>query len=152
MYLRTVTDLDTEIYGVQVLRCEGLAFTPSGKLTHNWSFNRDYGEDGSIAIVAIDPETEIIAGVWRFEVDGDELSSCYTWVHRQYRRDGLAMRMWNLGIRKFRPRRVVVTICTDRGYTFIKSVMDRNPRRQFVLGYTGLRPLRDLRYVKQRAA
>jgi ribosomal protein S18 acetylase RimI-like enzyme len=70
-----------------------------------------------------------------------------TWVRRDFRRRGVATRMWQLMLRRLQPRNVTVIVVTDRGFTLTNRLQMYAKKKDIKLHIIedGYRNLRDLR-------
>lgn len=55
-------------------------------------------------VIAID-ECGHLAGVWRYNIFKDTIRSVGTWVRSKYRKNGLAKRLWEEGLKADRPQK-----------------------------------------------
>lgn len=95
------------------------------------------------AVIATDSGK--VVGFWKFTRQGKAIRSKCTWIHRDYRRQRLAKRLWAVGIGVFDPPSIKVTVTSDRGFTLVKSLRETFPKIKFRVLDVGERKLRDLR-------
>jgi hypothetical protein len=109
---------------------------PSKKLPKNaklWFNKWEVGESTN-AIVAT--HNGKLVGFFRFAIEGKnrtELTTCGTWCSANFRKHGLAFRMWTIVIKKYQPKyiysvtmslggkRLLKKICEQFGYTKSRS-------------------------------
>jgi predicted GNAT family acetyltransferase len=112
--------------------------------------NADFGAEdyylGDInrIVVAVD-EYGHAAGIWRYYKQGKTITSCGTWVSPKHRKYGIAKRMWEFGISCEDPKKINVTIITDRGYSLIDSMKEQFPDVKWKISEDSLRKLRKLK-------
>ena len=70
-----------------------------------------------------------------------------TWVHRMYRRQGIALELWTRMIKEVQPEKVFCSVITDRGMTLITKITDMYPQINWDICDDGERKLRNLRKV-----
>jgi len=83
--------------------------------------------------------------VWKFDihgVDSVDLISCGTWVSSKYRKYGIAKKLWNFGIRHFKPKRISVVTASDRGYSLVCSMQEQFPKIEWDVAQNGRRRLK----------
>jgi len=71
-----------------------------------------------------------------------------TWVHRRYRKCGIATGLWDMMLEKTAARIVRATAVTDRGMTLILGVSEKHLETRFEIYDDGNRRLRNLRTGK----
>jgi GNAT superfamily N-acetyltransferase len=70
-----------------------------------------------------------------------------TWVHRMYRRQGIAFELWARMIQEIQPKEVFCSVITDRGMTLVNKITNMYPQINWDVCDDGERKLRDLRKV-----
>lgn len=99
------------------------------------------------AVLAINKNK--LAGIWVFRRFYKKISSNCTYVSPSCRKLGLAKKLWEIGLEKYKPHVVVVDIVSDKGYTLINSI-----KKDFNIEWDteeiGARNLRDLRKIKRK--
>jgi len=114
----------------------------TGRLDTLWSSNR--------ACVILDSDDNLVA-IWKFNRYGDTVVSKGTWVADEYRKQGLAKKLWRFGIKKTQPKQINVTVCSDRGYTLVLAMSEEYPNIEFnICDETSTRKHRDLRRNKMK--
>lgn len=109
----------------------------------------NYGGTPRRLLFATDPFGNL-KGVLYYKYDGFTLRSYCTFVSESVRGQGLGTQLWVLALELERPRKVVVTTVSDRGFTMMKALEERFPRIAWDLADGGLRKPRDMRKGKKR--
>jgi GNAT superfamily N-acetyltransferase len=117
-----------------------------------WLLDGGYGSDdfymdqyADRAVVALD-EHGHVAGVWKYDKSYHKaVRSSGTWVAPKYRKQGLALKLWEVGLAHDKPERVKVLVTTDRGYTLACSLEKLFPDITWVIEDRGSRELRKLK-------
>lgn len=102
--------------------------------------------EGDNCVVAINKKR--ILGIWIFnKMKKNYASSLGTIV--KLKRQGIAKKLWSVGIKRYNLKTIEVSTCSDKGETLIRSLQESFPNVFFNKQDKGYRKLRDLRKVKR---
>lgn len=83
--------------------------------------------------VAIARDGKKTVGFFRFTIRRGTLWAQGTWVRKSYRKKGLALSMWDVAMKRFKPKRVDVVTVSRGGKVLVERVKRGNPGVKFAI-------------------
>jgi ribosomal protein S18 acetylase RimI-like enzyme len=117
----------------------GLVTSASGYL--HWDGNNF--NPSKYATVAY--ENGKLVGIIKYDFRYKTFESYGTWVAPRFRKNGLAVKLWEVALERTGAKKVRVTVISDRGNTLIESLQSDFPDIKWKICQAGARKLRDLR-------
>ena len=87
----------------------------------------------NVACVAKDGRE--VVGFVRVEQSRNSIQAAGTWVHPKYRKNGLALKMWQRMLKHTKPRKVECYIASKNGYKLIKHIASVHPDIRWSLAF-----------------
>jgi len=108
---------------------------PTLQAKRHWKSWHGEGCKSDYAVVVKDNEKIIAFFCFRFKPLNKYLHSNGTWVSPKYRRRGIAKKMWNKAIRKFKPAVFYAAIVSRDGQSFSRHMKTTNQQPLFDFWY-----------------
>lgn len=117
--------------------------SPSKTFSGTWRWNNPHhvlsvGTVGVGAKVATGRTVGVLSGDFSL----GNFMSFGTFVSRNHRRSGVALRLWRLLVEHYDPTKVISSAVSDKGWTLLNLLVLSYPRIKWVIYDAGERPLR----------